>query len=163
MRALRLLLAAIAIAVPAAACAQWQWIDQAGRQVFSDRPPPDDLPPRNILKQPGGQRAHVSAAADGAAAAAPSQPRPSGQDKDLEEKKRRAEEAEAARRKAEDEKAAQARAANCVRARQAKATVDSGMRIAQLNAQGERIVFDDAARAAESHRAQSVIDGDCAR
>lgn len=147
------------------ASAQWHWVDRDGRKVFSDRPPPSDLPPANIIKQPGGPRSRTLAppaeAADGAVAAA--LPLPSGQDKELEEKKKQAEEAEAARKKAEDEKIARARASNCDRARQAKASVDSGMRIAQINAQGERIVLDDAARAAESRRAQGVIDSDCAR
>ncbi|WP_216088085.1 DUF4124 domain-containing protein, partial [Shigella flexneri] len=31
-----------------------QWVDKDGRKVFSDRPPPVDVPAKNILKQPGG-------------------------------------------------------------------------------------------------------------
>lgn len=36
--------------------AQWQWIDEAGRKVFSDRPPPVHIAPEQILKQPHGAR-----------------------------------------------------------------------------------------------------------
>jgi hypothetical protein len=39
--------------------------------------------------------------------------------------------------------------------------MDSGLRVAQLNAQGERIIMDDNARAAEQQRLQSVISSDC--
>ncbi|MFX6884193.1 DUF4124 domain-containing protein, partial [Acinetobacter baumannii] len=57
------------------AAAQWQWIDKDGRKVFSDRPPPQEIPEKNILKQPGGTRAARPAAApvpaDAAAVPAP--------------------------------------------------------------------------------------------
>jgi hypothetical protein len=56
---------------------------------------------------------------------------------------------------------AQAKSENCQRARQGKATMDSGMRVARLNAQGEREIMDDKMRAAENQRLQSVIDSDC--
>ena len=39
--------------------------------------------------------------------------------------------------------------------------MDSGMRVARLNAQGEREIMDDKTRAAENQRLQSVIDADC--
>ena len=38
---------------------------------------------------------------------------------------------------------------------------NSGIRVARLNAQGEREIMDDAARATEQQRLQSVIDSDC--
>lgn len=100
-----------------------------------------------------------SVACAGPAAAA--KPKPTGVDKELEEKTRKAEEAEKAKQAAEAQKVAQARAENCQRARQGKATMDSGIRIARLNAQGEREIMDDKARAAEAQRLQSVIDSDC--
>ena len=56
---------------------------------------------------------------------------------------------------------AKAKADNCSRARQGKATFDSGIRVARLNAQGEREIMDDKARATENRRLQTVIDSDC--
>ena len=50
---------------------------------------------------------------------------------------------------------------NCARAKQARTTFDSGVRVARTNAAGEREVMDDAARAAEVKRIQAVIDSDC--
>ena len=97
-----------------------------------------------------------------AASAAASGPAPgSGVDKALEEKKKQAEAAEAAKKKAEEQKQAQARAENCKRAREAKAGLDSGVRIARTNTKGEREILDDNQRAAEDKRINGIIQSDC--
>ena len=41
------------------------------------------------------------------------------------------------------------------------ATLDSGQRIARINAEGEREILDDEARAEEARRAREVIASDC--
>ncbi len=147
-----------------AASAQWQWMDKDGRKVFSDRPPPADIPEKSILKRPGNRGPAVTAVPPVAAvpAAAPGAATgPAGVDKSLQDKKKQAEEAEAAKRKAEEERVAKAMAENCARAQQAKASFDSGMRISRLNEKGEREFMDDAARAAEGERLQSIINQNC--
>ena len=168
---LALALGACAGLATTGALAQWQWIEKDGSKVFSDRPPPLDIPEKNILRQPGGMRAKApepvapASGADPAVASAapatPAAPKVSGVDKELEAKKKQAEAAEEARKKAEDAKQAKLRADNCARARQAKSTIDSGVRIAQTNAQGERIIMDDTARAAEGKRIDAIIASDC--
>lgn len=151
---------ALACALPLAVSAQWQWIDPGGRTVFSDQPPPPGTPAKNILRQPGGQP--PAAAPLPAPAASPAAaPRPSGQDQALEDKKKQGEAAEATRKKAEEERQAAARAENCTRARKAKEALDSGVRLARSNAQGEREYMDEAARAAEYKRLQPILDSDC--
>ena len=82
-------------------------------------------------------------------------------DKALEEKKKQNEAAEAARKKADEERAAASRAENCKRAMSAKATLESGMRMARVNDKGEREVLDDAQRAAELKRVNAIIASDC--
>lgn len=155
---------ACALALPLAAGAQWQWIDNQGKKVFSDQPPTADVPEKNILRRPGGKAAAAAPTTDApktdAAVAAPA-PKTAGVDKELEEKARKAEEAEKAKRAAEEQKVAKAKADNCNRARQGKATMDSGMRVARLNDKGEREIMDDQARAAEQRRLQDVINADC--
>lgn len=159
------------------ASAQWQWIDKDGRKVFSDRAPPADIPDKNILKRAGGRvpsapPATAPEASDGSATGAPGAQAPAaplvpstdknaGVDKDLQAKKKQAAEAEAAKRKEEEEKIAKAKVENCARAKQAKATLDSGVRIARTNAAGEREVMDDAAREAELKRIQGIMAADC--
>lgn len=159
----------------AGAQAQWQWIDKDGRKVFSDRAPPPEILPKNILKQPG-TAARASNTADAAAApgasadasplaaqAPPSAdaPKLSTVDKDLAEKKRQAEAAEAAKVKAEDDRVAIARVENCNRARAGKALMDSGVRVSLTNAKGEREVLEDAGRAAQLKQLQQQIDANC--
>ncbi len=153
-----------------AASAQWQWIDKDGRKVFSDRAPPAEVLDKNILKRPNARAVAAADVATNSAAVSPVTPAPqsvssapklSGVDKELLEKKRKADEAEAVKRKAEEEKFLKAKIENCARAKQGKAGLDSGVRIARTNEKGEREIMDDAARAAELKRIQSIIDADC--
>jgi hypothetical protein len=171
MKFVHWLVLAGACLLPLAATAQWQWVDKNGRRVFSDQAPPPDTPEKNILRRPGApMRGSVtslpspSPAADADAAPAASTAgaaKPAGVDKGLEEKARKAEEAEKAKQAAEAQKLAQAKAENCQRARQGKATMDSGIRVARLNAQGEREIMDDKARTEETQRLQDIIQADC--
>jgi hypothetical protein len=162
MKLLRLTLLGLACTLPAVGFAQWQWIDNNGRKVYSDQSPPASIPAKNILRQPGmnGTPVVAEAAAEPAKAQA-SAPKITGKDKQLEEKKKQAEAAEAEKKKAEEERVAKVRADNCVRAKRAKAEMDSGVRIARLNDKGEREIMDDAARAVESKRIDGIVASDC--
>jgi hypothetical protein len=169
MKLFRVTLLGLALAAPALCLAQWQWIDKDGRKVYSDQPPSADVPANKILKQPsgkGGRSVAVSEPAPQVAASAPARPaasgpKLSGKDKELEEKKKLADAAAAEKKKAQEEEIAKARTENCERAKRAKATYDSGARVAQVNAKGEREYMDDAARAVETKRLQGVIARDC--
>ncbi|MFN9728359.1 MAG: DUF4124 domain-containing protein, partial [Acidovorax sp.] len=97
----------------------------------------------------------------GATAAAPKAAASATKDRELEQKKAQAEAAEAAKAKAEQEKLAKARAENCARARQAKATFESGRPLSYTNAKGERGFMDEATRNAEVKRIDGIIASDC--
>jgi hypothetical protein len=151
--------------------AQWQWTDSEGRKVFSDRPPPVDVPDKNIIARPTNRVpaqpvvplegvAEVSPPR-GAAVAAAALPKVDGFDKALEAKKKQLADAEAAKKKLDDDRILRARIENCARAKQAKATFDLGGRIVRANQAGEREVMDDATRANEIKRIQGIIDSDC--
>ena len=148
----------VACLLSLAASAQWQWIDNAGRKVFSDRAPPVDILEKNILKRPVAPASAptTSMPQDGASA-----PKLGGVDKELADKKKKASEAEAAKRKLEQENNLKARIENCARAKQSKINYESGMRMARTNEKGEREVLDDAMRAAELKRIQAIINSDC--
>lgn len=170
MRSLPLLLAAALLMAGNPVFAQWMWLDKDGRKVFSDRAPPPEVPAKSILKQPG-MPARAAADASGAGDAAPGArsdasetAKPAGKsqlDKAVEERKRQAEAAEAEKKKAEEARIASQKADNCARARQNMATLQSGIRLAQVNENGERVILDDSARNAELSRAQATIDSDC--
>ncbi len=156
----------------ASSMAQWQWVDRSGRKVFSDQPPPTDIPERSIIKRPGGVSAPVSMATGNEEKASTSEsasaPRltPEQQkekeEKAKEEAQRKDEEAkEAAKRKAEEAKNAQAKKENCDRARTALSTLQSGIRIRTVDAKGEHTILDDKARATEEARIRKDIADNC--
>ncbi len=160
------LFAASVFAAPAGP--QWQWLDQAGRKVYSDRSPPPEIPEKNILKRPGGQLVRPAlvevpdaTATSKAATPAAAAPKLTGKDRELEAKKKQAEQDEAAKKKAEEEKVAVAKADACDRAKKGLTTLQSGIRIASVNSKGEREIMDDNARAAETKRLQGVADSSC--
>jgi Domain of unknown function (DUF4124) len=168
MNLLRVLLLGLAI-VPALCAAQWRWVDKSGRTVFSDQPPPADIPAANVVSQPKGRSPSLAAqpvvAASAPAARTPSlaasAAKLSAKDKDLQDKKKQADAADAEKRKAQEEEAERLRAENCLRAQRAKATLDSGMRVAVTNKKGEQEILDDTARATETKRLQTIIEKDC--
>jgi hypothetical protein len=172
MKNIRQILFLLGCLVSLAASAQWQWTDKDGHKVFSDRAPPADVLERNILKRPGmGGKTTVNAdtpspavspvAAASAVQGVASAPKLSGIDKELANKKKKAEEVQAAQRKAEQEKVVKAKVENCARAKQAKANFNSGVRVSRINEKGEREVLDDAARAIEVKRIQAIMNSDC--
>ncbi len=178
MKLQKICLLALACVWSAGALAQWQWIDKDGRKVFSDRAPPVGIPEKDILRQPHqivrpaptrteGDGADTQAISTPASSSAPAADKPAlnaqakGVDKELEERKAKADAEKAAKKKADEKKIAAARTENCTRAKQAKASLDSGQMMKHTNAKGEQVFMDEATRAAERKRAQSVIDSDC--
>ena len=154
----------------AVALAQWQWMGKDGRKVFSDRPPPPEIQDKDILKRPTGSVRAVATPSPEAgkpmlSASAPSPkasgPKLSGKDAELEAKKKKADDEETAKKKAEADKVAASKAENCTRAKSGLATLQSGVRIASVDAKGERVVMDDSARALETKRTQEVISSSC--
>ena len=155
--ALLLALALGASSVSALAQARFEWIDNTtGKKVFSDRPPAGG---RESVRGFVDHAPGASAPKGNAPAEAASAP---GVDKELEAKKRAAEEAEAAQQKEAERQRAAQRADNCKRARQARESLDSGVPMATRDDEkGEPVLLTDAQRAEESKRVQSIIEDNC--
>lgn len=150
------------LALPAEA--QWKWRDKGGQIQYSDLPPPSGVAEKDILQRPTltSQRTGPVIAAAPAASAASAPPLlPKGKDPELEAKRKQAEKEQADKAKAEEQKLAAMRADNCVRARDQARSLESGLRMARVNAQGEREIVDDNTRAAEIKRVREVIASDC--
>ena len=145
--------------------AQWKWKDGNGRITVSDLPPPRGIADKDILQRPStkaqasrtGQDTQAALAASAVASSVMAKP----VDKDLEARKRAAEDEKLAKARADDDKLAAQRAENCKRALAHLAALDSGQRIARYNDKGEREILDDAVRAAEARRAREVISSEC--
>ena len=171
MRTLVLTVVGSAFALPAVA--QWQWVDKDGKKVFSDRAPPADVLQKNILKQPGLkptspaisvtplEAASVSAKVASSPAQNSSAPKLLKKDSELESRKKQTADLEKVQKQAESDKLAAAKADNCERVRKGQASLLSGVRIAVVNAKGEREVMDDNARLLETRRLQTIVDSDC--
>lgn len=157
---LRLLLAATVLALAASAAqAQWKWRDKTGQVNASDRPPPMDVPEKDIIGRPTPDAQRRPAPAPAAAASAA--PAKGPLEKELDARKRQQEQEQSAKAKAEEEKLAATKAENCRRARGHVAALESGQRIARTNEKGEREILDDRGRADEMRQAREVIASDC--
>ena len=156
-----LLLAAL-LAPTEQAHAQWKWRDANGSLIFSDRPPPRDVLDKDILGRPDtARRTAIPASAAAAASGATAAPVKTALDREVEARKKAAEQEQNVKTKAEEERQARIRADNCMRARNHMAALESGQRMARTNERGEREVLDDAGRAAEMRQARDVMASDC--
>ncbi len=157
-----LLCLALALAFSLPAQAQWKWRDKDGQVNVSDRPPPHEVPDKDILARPIPplRRTAAPAAPASAASGAASAP-PTALEREVQARKRQAEQEEAAKNKAEEERIAGVKTQNCRNARNQVAALESGQRIARVNDKGEREVLDDKGRADEMRRAREVINSDC--
>jgi Domain of unknown function (DUF4124) len=156
-------LACLMLASPAEA--QWKWRDSRGQVHISDIPPPRDIPDKDVLQRPDltvrKAAAAPPAAAAPASAAAVAAPAKAPVDPELDERKRKAEQEQAARQKADEKKQQAARNENCQRAREQLATLDSGIRMVRTKPDGEREYLSDEQRASEAQRARTIIASDC--
>ncbi len=135
-----LVLAALAAAAPAAA--QYQWRDASGKMVFSDQPPPSAVKPGDVIRAESPRPPTAAAATTQSAA-----PPPTLADREQEYRKRLKEREEAQRKQAEETEKAARLARACEEARGEIRSLESGMRMARVNAQGEREIVGDEERA----------------
>lgn len=157
------LLAVLSIGLHSTAFAQWKWRDGKGHVQYSDIPPPGSIAEQDILQRPAGsaRRAPMQGTPAEASPAASAASGPKLVDPELEAKRRKTDQDDAAKRKAEEEKLAAARAENCTRAKGQLKTLEDGIRMARTNANGEREILDDKGRADETKRTRDIIASDC--
>ncbi len=153
----------------ALAGAQWKWRDASGAVQYSDRPPPVGTPEASILSRPAtAMRANNKPGADTPASSPsqgfdtpPSVAASKPEDKELEARRRKAEQDKQALVKAEEDKIAKTKAENCARAKSYQRTLADGLRIARTNAKGEREILDDKGRAEETQRTKEAVQANC--
>ncbi|MCO5100272.1 MAG: DUF4124 domain-containing protein [Burkholderiaceae bacterium] len=153
----------------------WQWRDAQGRMVFSDRAPPADVLPSQILRSPEGGRPAASSSrpSSSSAAAAPigspakdaagaPPPAQSWVERERAFRQRIAEREEnAAKERDKTELAALGKRA-CDDARSQVRTLESGVRVVTVNARGEPEPLDDSQRANRLAIAKSDVARLCA-
>jgi len=170
MRQLPMIAALSAALVVGSAIAQtappppaWKWRDASGQINVSDLPPPLSVPAKDILERPPIQRkiTDPAPAASSTTASAPQAISTPRTDPELEARRKRAVDEQIAQQRQQQERNAAVRAENCSRAQAALAPLLEGQRVTRSNAQGEREVLDDKARADELQRVRAIIASDC--
>ncbi|HEU4374581.1 MAG TPA: DUF4124 domain-containing protein [Telluria sp.] len=160
----RMLATTALMALASLAQAQYMWINDKGLKEFSDRPPPPSIPLKHILKAPHGMPTADSIAAEPAAAAVapaaeaakPKAP-PTVADRNADYNKRVKEKAERDEKDQAESDRKAALAENCERARTARQSLDSGVRIGTVDKNGERGFLSDDQRAVESQKVNKAL------
>ncbi|WP_298289329.1 DUF4124 domain-containing protein [Thiomonas sp.] len=140
-----------------AVAAQWKWRDAQGVTHYSDQPPPASIPARDILQRP----AQTAAAAAPGAPAASHPAGPTELEKKIAEKNKAEQAAQEQAKRQQQQAQALVDQQNCLQAQQQLRVIDSGQRLTQIDAQGQRVFLDDAQRAAERARVSALIAQYC--
>lgn len=161
------LVAGLLIATSAAA--QYKWVDENGRVVYSDRPPTSSPGPVTTLRPvgpaPSGSSAPAPAERAGTAPGA-REAEPAGRSLVEREQamRKRQQEREQAERKAAEEARRSAELARACQDRQADLRVlESGARVATLDAAGERSFLSDEQIARRLETLRKAIADECRR
>ena len=136
----------------AASAQQYRWVDKDGRVQYGDTPPPGVKTTR--LKPPPGGSAPAPASAAKKDAQKPLSPEAAFQ-------KRQKDAKEEGEKAAKERAEAEVRRGNCEAAQASLRQIQSGQRMMTMNAAGERVFLDDAARAREEERAQKAVSESC--
>jgi Domain of unknown function (DUF4124) len=150
----RFITAVLLLSTSGLAGAQYQWKEENGRMVYSDRPPPFGTPLANIIKVPDPKAkvtAPIAKPADSSSNAVTNAPKvvaaPSLADKDLESKKKALEQQKADQKKTQDAEQAAKVSQACKDGEASIRALESGARVAVTNEKGEREVMSDADKA----------------
>jgi hypothetical protein len=157
--------ALLALSISSPANAQYVWLDKNNVKVYSDKPPPPDVPNNRILKGPRTFRAtnisekqpDANGTTDTKAASTPEKPPMTTAEKNADYNKRKMEQAEKDKKTEAEEKNKRAKAENCAKAKEYQRSLESGGRFARTTESGERKYLSDDERAAEINRANEAV------
>jgi hypothetical protein len=136
------------------ACAELnKWIDESGKVHYSDQPPPLNVKARTL------RSTAVTSPAD-AAASAPAAPKTIAE-REAEWKKEQREKQSAADKAAKEQARKEERKNNCALSQQNLKTYQADVPVAEINAQGERVVLDDSKRQQRIAKAQQDVNTWC--
>lgn len=146
MRRTALLVVALCLALPAGAQI-YQWKDENGKTVISDKPPIGQVRQQKQI--------------DSGSPAKNGQKQPSLADREMEFRKRQKEAQEGAEKTRKEETASSEKNENCTNARRQLQALESGERIALRDDKGERYYLDDAQREQETAKARKFVETNC--
>lgn len=145
------LLVIAALCIPLAAAAQqYKWVDKNGRVRYGDVPPPGVK--ATPLRAPAGPATPPAGAKGGPLTPA---------QQEAEFRKRQIEAAKGREKAEKEAEQARVKQENCQNAQANLRMLESGQRIARVDAKGERVFLDDDQRKAEADRARKAVSDWC--
>jgi cell pole-organizing protein PopZ len=159
---LRLSAATALLLAASLAHAQYAWIDEKGVRHFSDRPPPPATPADKIIKAPGkptvkGLLQEDAPAEPKALATAKADAKPTLAELEADFRKRTQESAKQEQKASAEAQQNQAKAENCNNARRYKSLLESGIRVADTGADGERAYISEDERQKRLAKSNAVL------
>ena len=146
MRRFALLAAALFLA-PSVGAQIYQWKDESGKTVISDKPPTGQVrQPKTVTLGTPAQN---------------NQAQKSLADRELEFRKRQKEAQESREKTQKNESSATEKRQSCDNARRQLQALESGERIAMRDDKGERYYMEDAQREQETTKMRSLIETNC--
>lgn len=133
----------------------YRWQGPDGKWHLSDTPPPSSV--KNVKSQPTSTPAPVNTTSSTSAVTTGK----SLADQDMEFRKRQQARQDAEKKATEEAAQKQAAEQNCTNARNRLADLQSGIRMATRNAQGERVIMDDTMRQSAIQDAQKAVSQWC--
>lgn len=135
-----------------------KWVDANGKVHYSDQPPPANVK-ATVLRSSSGA-ADLAAQGDVAASSAPATSKTFAE-REAELKKEQQIKQEAADRVAQEQAEVQAIKANCIAVRKNLMMLEDGMRVMEIDDQGERFYLNDEQRQQRVAKAQQDISTYC--
>lgn len=135
-----------------------KWVDAQGQVHYSDQPPPPETKAKTLRSASGTEG--TAGSNDLTAASAPAAPKTIAE-REAELKKAQQAKKEAADKAAQKQAAADAVKASCANAQQNLRTLQSGVRMVEIDANGERSYIDDSQRQQRIEKAQQEISNLC--
>jgi cell pole-organizing protein PopZ len=140
--------------------AQYVWINANGTREYSDQPPPPSTPRAKILKSPHASPAAVEPEAPAAADKAEKKKgAPTLAEREADFRKRQQERVAQEQKAAAEAQHKEAEAENCASARQYKAQLESGIRVADTSPSGERAYISDDERSLRLAKTRRILEG----
>lgn len=153
----KFLLILLILSSTGASAALNKWVDANGQVHYSDLPPPNDVEATKLRSSSGIED---PANRNDTAASAPAAPK-SMAEREAELKKAQQEKKAAAEKSAKDQANAEAIKASCAATKQYLRTLQDGIRMVTVDANGERSYMDDEQRQQNITKVQQDINRDC--
>lgn len=137
-----------------------KWVDDSGNVHYSDQPPPDRAKAKKLRSTANSVPSPVVSAASAVAASAPAAPKTVAE-QEAEYRKAQMARKAAAEKNAKEQSRIETEKTNCAMAQQNLRTLQDGVRLVEVDPQGNRYYVDDSQRRQHLEKAKQDVDTYC--